>query len=857
MSEPTREAISSWVGEQVRRFSLVRERYEALARVLSQILQRAAQKLAPQAIVQSRAKNIASFAGKLVRKRPAYWTPKDPLRELTDLCGGRVITHTAEEVQAVCRFIEEHFEVDWENSADVSQRLRPAEFGNRSVHYIVSLKPQTFPSREIPIAIPADLLAGLPVDICGGPDAVPHPLKAEIQVRTILEHAWADINHDLTYKSAARVPARFVRDVAAVAAVLEGADREFGRIFDGLRAYTSHYGAYLSPDEVAAEIQTLELTLQYDRDNAELATRISALAIAIGDWAKAIEVLRPYQDSNCQPAVRNLGIALCSRRQDQPDSAEFLEGRQRLVAASSPPQRDPEALCALADTWQTEDEQRARQLYRQAFELDPSHPRYLASYLEQEIACQRSGAIIPLVATTIAAACQRCRQQIEAGLELPWAYLNLAKFNLLQNQPYDSLAALAKTIQLGPPPFVLASAQQTLKRLRVIADTLTGYDWFWKLLLLGQATKYRDASARARLRELATPGVAPIGAPAVIVAGGCDASVEAHMQLYRQMLLLAFQGFEGTICSGGTRHGIAGLVGDVRQHHGGVVRTIGYIPHYVPADAVPDKDPNRYDELRRTPGANFTALEPLQNWIDLLASGIEPAAVKLVGINGGAIAAVEFRIAAALGAQVALVEDSGRAAARLLMDAAWEGTSNLLRVPADAMTLRLLIESGQTDLSDDLCQRIAQEIHSAYRRNKAQSQPADPSLAEWDALPDTLRKSNLSQARHVLAKLREIGCEVAPRTGSTEPEFAFTDSEVEHLAEIEHGRWNAERLRDGWRYGETKDVQRKISPYLISWRDLPEDVRRWDRAAVLEIPRLIAEVGLGIRRQATTAASVA
>jgi len=52
-------------------------------------------------------------------------------------------------------------------------------------------------------------------------------MKCEIQVRTILQHAWAEIEHDLVYKSPADIPFRVRRRFASLAGLLEIADREF------------------------------------------------------------------------------------------------------------------------------------------------------------------------------------------------------------------------------------------------------------------------------------------------------------------------------------------------------------------------------------------------------------------------------------------------------------------------------------------------------------------------------------------------------------------------------------------------------------------------------------------------------
>ena len=68
------------------------------------------------------------------------------------------------------------------------------------------------------------------------------------------------------------------------------------------------------------------------------------------------------------------------------------------------------------------------------------------------------------------------------------------------------------------------------------------------------------------------------------------------------------------------------------------------------------------------------------------------------------------------------------------------------------------------------------------------------------------------------------------------------------MSRMEHARWVVERRLDGWRRGPKKDVDRKISPYLVPWSKLTEGVRKWDRDAVLAIPKLLGGVGLEVYR---------
>jgi putative GTP pyrophosphokinase len=164
---------AQWHREQVQKYREVQPEFQTYAEVLEDILKKAGELYAPLCIVGARAKSISSFAEKAVRKAFKY---KDPVNQITDLCGARVITHFQYQAEQICRFIRNSFDIDEANSLDVRSRLRVSEFGYRSVHYVVT--PKT--SQVLGIPIPKAILGK----------------KAEIQVRTLLQHAWADISHD-------------------------------------------------------------------------------------------------------------------------------------------------------------------------------------------------------------------------------------------------------------------------------------------------------------------------------------------------------------------------------------------------------------------------------------------------------------------------------------------------------------------------------------------------------------------------------------------------------------------------------------------------------------------------------------
>jgi len=734
-----------WVRQQIRQYSRVKPRYERCAEALELVLEKASERHAPQAIVQARAKAIASFAEKIQRKKKYT----NPVRQFTDLCGARIITHTPEEVNSICSFIEEHFDIDWDNCINAIEHLKPSEFGYRSLHYIVSFRRGVFPTHDVDIKIPADLL---PDDDC--------PMKAEIQVRTILEHAWADIVHDRSYKSAFKVPDKWQREIAVMAAILEDAGNAVERIIEGLELYAANYGNVLSEEEARNEIRKLEIVLQYDRQNAKLAHRIGRLAITIGDWDKAIETLSNYVDSGYLPLLRDLGVATCQKYKGKKTLRNYRQGQRYLEKAAAPEHKDADAIASLAGTWKGIDENKARDLYRRAYEVDPSDPYPLINYLVEEIVHHRSTSIVSIMHPAIEAAIGRSRAQADVGMNLPWAWFNMGLFRLVLGQPYQSLAAYAKAVQLSSASFMIETSLNSLNRFSVVRDKPAGYQWMRRLLAVGliahltrrqrkakeemdamrleakhvktasedlekeganredrdeaarkveavkealgkareTRTKVKRELARARSKYLiqsrwATPNKESIRGHVVIVAGGCEARIERKMKSYRSLLLEGFKDFKGRVISGGFTSGIPRLIGEVAKEFPDSIHAIGYVPETLPSGVKRDE---RYIEIRTTRDKEFSPLEPLQCWIDMIASGIDPADVKMLGINGGKIAAAEYRLALAFGARVALLQESGGEAAKLEADTDWGGSDNLVSLPADPMTAPGLAGEGPT-----------------------------------------------------------------------------------------------------------------------------------------------------------------
>jgi putative GTP pyrophosphokinase len=170
--------------------------------------------------IESRIKEFESFWRKVQRERC-----DDPLENIRDICGLRVICYYPSHLYQVCDVIKHDFEViEFEDKAD---SLKTEEFGYRSFHIIVA---------------PAE--HSLRTPRYRGLDA----LKAEIQVRTIFAHAWAELSHELDYKKEEHAPKPFRRTLHQLGAMLENLDDQF----DELRQRKVSYVMEVSREAEAA-----------------------------------------------------------------------------------------------------------------------------------------------------------------------------------------------------------------------------------------------------------------------------------------------------------------------------------------------------------------------------------------------------------------------------------------------------------------------------------------------------------------------------------------------------------------------------------------------------------------------------
>ena len=158
--------------------------------------------------LESRTKSIGSFHEKITRPGKRY---NDPINELSDLIGLRVITYYMDDVPLICDLFKEEFHVYSEECIDKQVGYNANEFGYISVHLVISLKE---PRSKLP---EWTLFAGK---------------KVEVQVRTVLQHSWAAISHALQYKHENDVPDALKRRLFRLAGLFELVDEEFIAIRD-------------------------------------------------------------------------------------------------------------------------------------------------------------------------------------------------------------------------------------------------------------------------------------------------------------------------------------------------------------------------------------------------------------------------------------------------------------------------------------------------------------------------------------------------------------------------------------------------------------------------------------------------
>ncbi|WP_028472459.1 DUF429 domain-containing protein [Nocardioides alkalitolerans] len=182
--------------------------------------------------ITARAKNVASFAAKAASLEEGQLRYADPLAEMADQIGVRVVTYLASDVEAVADVLGDEFVVLGDRDKGL-ETARAGRWGYSSRHLDLTL-----PGGDVDE--PDEISGSVPV----ATEAL-HGRIVEIQIRTALQHAWAEFEHDIRYKG--EVPPEHASELdrrfTLAAGLLELADREFSTIRDQLRGNQVRSGA--------------------------------------------------------------------------------------------------------------------------------------------------------------------------------------------------------------------------------------------------------------------------------------------------------------------------------------------------------------------------------------------------------------------------------------------------------------------------------------------------------------------------------------------------------------------------------------------------------------------------------------
>lgn len=252
-------------------------------------------------IITSRCKQPDSLRLKLRRKR--Y---RRPGRQVTDRVGVRIITYFEDDIPAIVSTLQRELEVDKNKSEDKRTKLDLREFGYLSVHLVARTKGRWSRASEFRAV---------------------RGIWFEIQIRSILEHAWAEIEHEVVYKSGVVFPDEIKRRFARLAGALEILSSEFLALRDERTKLVDEYVAVFKTNAKLA------------RDTLDSARLIAMLEVerphALG-WRSAPAVTRfpPGIESTCMEALKSAGIKSSAALRRVLRSNAVKSGEKRFASLS-------------------------------------------------------------------------------------------------------------------------------------------------------------------------------------------------------------------------------------------------------------------------------------------------------------------------------------------------------------------------------------------------------------------------------------------------------------------------------------------------------------------------------------------
>jgi putative GTP pyrophosphokinase len=235
--------------------------------------------------VVARVKDRNSFLEKVTRKR--Y---KDPFTEMPDIVGARVVCLFMEDLPKLKSLLRANFNVLLEE--DKVESAPADSFGYMSVHYECELRPEHTGPRY-------DKLRGI---------------KFEVQCRTLLMDAWANVSHHLEYKGEASIPEPLRRNFHALSGLFYVADQNFQALYDASTradraASSDSLGAPQGHSAIdRSTVRALLRQLYADREESSLSS--------ISEFVEEV-IAAGYTDLNHLRTVLTRADALAKEHEDE------------------------------------------------------------------------------------------------------------------------------------------------------------------------------------------------------------------------------------------------------------------------------------------------------------------------------------------------------------------------------------------------------------------------------------------------------------------------------------------------------------------------------------------------------------
>lgn len=230
--------------------------------------------------VSGRVKDREKLSEKIIRKQNKYKS----IADITDIIGVRIITYFEDEIDKIAALLKNEFQIDEANSIDkrVTENDR---FGYRSLHTVVSFKDERVKLTEY---------------------SPFKSIKIEIQIRSILQHSWAEIEHDLGYKGEFEIPDVAKRTFYRLSAMLELADIEFVRLKEIIENYENSITRSIEEKKVEISIDKASL-LAYVHSSDTIKSQIEPIG-TVYNFSDKFNVHKDIETSSLIERLKKLEV---------------------------------------------------------------------------------------------------------------------------------------------------------------------------------------------------------------------------------------------------------------------------------------------------------------------------------------------------------------------------------------------------------------------------------------------------------------------------------------------------------------------------------------------------------------------